>query len=108
MRKIQFDKIVEAIRSVNLIRIRANQAGMVEWSEGGEIVDSRMSVEYDDPPQSKWFTYTVAMDVPKFQRIHNDLGFTQNSAEYDYFVDSILYEIKSNLDVIIRMGQRKP
>ena len=101
---LNLDRLISEIHMVNITKVRLKNPQICRWYEDNDI-SQPPSVAYteDKPPESKWYTYQVLIDIPKLQRIHQELHLSQNSYEFEYLKQSILRDIEKNLDALMKV-----
>lgn len=98
------DRLIDSIRTVNMIKIHLESPMNIKWFENFDPSQSvRAEYKEDYPPNSKWYQYRVAIDIPKMQRIYEELKMSQDSYELEYLKKSICRDIEQNLDALIKL-----
>jgi len=101
---LNLDRLISEIRMVNMIKVRLENPIAYRWYDFTDL-SQPPSVAYteDKPPDSRWYTYQVMIDVPKLQRIYQELHLSQDSYEFEYLKASVLRNIEKNLDALMKV-----
>ena len=66
-------------------------------------MDKPIATMRDDPPKSAWYGIQVKLDMSRMQRIYQELTLQQNGYEYRYLIESLLEDVRRNVDALIKM-----
>lgn len=104
LEKEKIDRLVKAIHEVRMVKV-AYDEGNITWNADSLTDNIEPSYRTIDPPNENWYQLITRIDAGVLQRIYYDLQMAHNSYEYEYFVESILREIRNNIDVLMRIKQ---
>lgn len=100
------DRLIASIDSVNMVKIRLDTPHKFAWETGEGLDAPPLSVFRDNPPPHNWYVIQVKIDMSRIQRIYQELTLQQNGYEYRYLVESLLEDIRRNVDALIKMEFR--
>ena len=103
-REMNLNRLVESIRTVNMVKAKMTTPDFTEYASAGEI-DEMVPYETIQPPDSQWYQIGIQIDMGKLRRIYEELSLASNSYEYRYLIDSINREIEHNIAVLMRVKQ---
>ena len=102
LEKANIDRLIDAIKYVNMIKVKTKFNNQFMYFKGGDLPDS-VEVEYEYSPESNWYGFQVRIDVGKLQRIYQDFEMFSNSPEYDYLITSSLCAIERDIAALMKL-----
>lgn len=91
-------QIIDAIRTVDLVRVRVDTPYGAIMAQHGETIGTTRQKS----PDPKWFQWTTRVDTARLSRIYADLQFAKNSPEYEMLVQAYLREVQNNIEAAMR------
>lgn len=100
----KIDILVQSIRTVNMVKTRLVTPFNSFIETDGDNISKEIPYETIYPPKSNWYKFQFILDAAKLQRVYQELEMSQNSYEYEYLKRSILHDIETNIDALMKVG----